>query len=450
MRAIKPSRSIVADGAYTLAIRLLNLFFSAALGILTARMLGPYGRGIYSLPMVNAALVTASYSGLTSATSYMLLRHANHRGVLLRSLGAAAVFISVGALCTTGLAALNRHLWAAVPAMISLPGTALLLVCYGYAIGTHRVRINSTLAAVNSLGLIGVMALAFTVLGRAPQSAIIAWVAATTVLGLGCLAWMLRDAPSPDASERESTPTFPATLAFAGRAGLVGLVSLLNYRADVYLVALFASPAALGIYTIAVSAAEALLTMTQVTSVVTQARVGSLPLPEAADFTARCVRHNVLVALVACGAIFAIAPIVIGIIYGSAFTGVVAPLRVLLFGVFALSLGAPISNYFTIRLGRPEVALALASISAAVCIALSIELIPRYGLVGAATASTVAYCIGQCSAFVYFSKTTQVHLLRLLVPRASDAAVYARFLHWGRTDQHRGETSNYGAANGLK
>src|SRR5690348_7675566 len=64
---------VMYDGLYTFAVRLLNIGMAAGLTVLTARMLGPSGRGTYALPGVEAALVASAFGGLSSATSYFLL-----------------------------------------------------------------------------------------------------------------------------------------------------------------------------------------------------------------------------------------------------------------------------------------------------------------------------------------------------------------------------------------
>jgi O-antigen/teichoic acid export membrane protein len=210
------------------------------------------------------------------------------------------------------------------------------------------------------------------------------------------------------------------------RSGLVGLVTLLNYRADVYLVAVLGTPTMLGMYTLAVSAAETLLTTTQVTAVVTAPHVGGLEERAAAALAARAVRHNVLVSGVCCVGLAILAPFAVQLLYGPAFTPVVPALRVLLIGVFALSLGSPMATYFTIRLGRPEVPLILASSSALICIVACVVLIPRIGLVGAALASTIAYIAGQSAAIAWFASVAGVGVGAMLVPRRSDLLAYIR------------------------
>jgi O-antigen/teichoic acid export membrane protein len=417
-------KRLVADGLYTFTLRIVNMAASAALGILTARVLGPHGRGIYALPMVDTALVSASYSGLSLATSYFMLRRNAGRGVVRVSLLAMILFIVVGAMASVVVAALTHNLWSCVPAMLALPGPAALTVVYGYAVGTHRVRINTSLALVSTVLMALFMVAAFAIAGGTPATSITAWVVSSDVLAVAILIWMFRDSRKL-AYEGVRLREY---VTYALRTGAVNVVALLNYRADVYIVAIFGGPTLLGMYTLAVAAAETLLTATQVTSVVTSPLVGSMDQEAAAELTARCVRHNVIVASVCCGALSIAAPFVVHLLYGAAFLPMVPALRVLLLGVFALSLGSPMSTFFTLRLGKPEVSLILASISATICIVVSVLLVPRMGLIGAAIGSTLAYILGQSAAIAYFGMISGISASRMLIPRFRDLVVYGEIL----------------------
>jgi O-antigen/teichoic acid export membrane protein len=422
-------RRLFRDGVYTFATRFLTMLLAAALGVLTARILGTHGRGLYAMPMVFAGLATAAFGGLSTATSYFLLRRDAGRAIARATLITASLFVLVGACAAAVLAVISHALWAVPAAIISLPGPAAVMVVTGYVMGTHRVRHGAVLgAAGTAVTLVTVLVIFFAYGQRNVTGAIAGWLIGTNLIGLAAIIWMvfdIRNLPAGELSPRAFT-------FYALRSGLVGLVSLLNYRSDVYLVAVLGTPAMLGMYTLAVSAAETLLGATQITAVVTAPHVGSMEDSAAASLAARAVRHNVLLAGVSCGALALVAPLGVYLLYGSAFMPVVPAMRILLIGVFALSLGSPMATYFTIRLGRPEVPLVLASSSALICIVTSILLIPRFGLVGAALASTVAYVAGQSAAIVWFASVARIDVRAMLVPRRSDLRSYLEVVRAGR------------------
>ncbi len=416
---------VMYDGLFTFLMRILNVGCAAGLGILTARLLGPAGKGFFALPGVEAGLVASAFTGLGSATSYFLLNRRPGKHVLVPAFACASLFVAVGALAVLPIAFFAGQRWAALPAIATLPAAAAINLASGYAIGIKRVRYSSGINVALTVITLVLMAVGLFAVARTPWVAIVAWVAANIAVAIAALGWMLWHARRLDGDDRLSVIEFGR---FALKVGAVNLVALLNYRGDLYIVALLTTPAQLGMYTVAVSAAESLLVPTQVAALVTSPHIGSLERKEAAQLTARCVRNNLLIALVVCGLLFAFASPVVGLLYGAAFLGVVPVLQLLLLGVLALSLGSPMSSYFTLRLGKPEVPLVLASCSAAICIATSCILVPRIGMMGAAIGSTAGYAVAQTAAIFYFGRIAKIGVRAMLVPTGEDFALYGTFL----------------------
>jgi O-antigen/teichoic acid export membrane protein len=148
---------------------------------------------------------------------------------------------------------------------------------------------------------------------------------------------------------------------------------------------------------------------------------------EAALITARCVRNNLLIAVITCGVLFVFARPIIALLYGGSFLPVVPAFDVLLVGVVVLSLGSPVSSYFTLKLGQPQVALWLSLGSAIICLGATAALVHRYGMLGAAFGSTLGYLIGQSAGLWYFCRVARLHPVMILVPTMQDLAVYAAF-----------------------
>lgn len=415
---------IMYDGLYTFVMRLANVACAAGLGIMTARLLGPAGKGLYALPSVEAGLLVSAFTGLSSATSYYLIHRNASRRVVPAMLTTAAAFVAVAALLLVPIAWVSHHLWSLLPAVLSLPASAAINLACGYTIGIKRVRYATTINVAVTVVTLIAMASGLLLVARAPGIAIAAWIAASTVVAIVALgAVIVHSRRLPEGDQ----VSIPECLRFSAKVGAGSLVSLLNYRADLYIVALLTSAAALGMYTVAVSAAESLLVPTQVAALVTSPHIGSLDAAQAANLTARCVRNNLLIAVLLCGVLFVFAGPLIALLYGGAFLPMVAAFRILLVGVVAISLSSPMAAYFTLKRGQPEVALVLAGISAAICISLSFLLVPSIGINGAAIASTAAYAVGQTAATYYFCRVTGMSGAALLLPRHADFATYADF-----------------------
>lgn len=414
------------DGLYTFVVRAAKIALTAALAILTARALGPAGRGIYALPGVEAALVGSAFGGLSSATTYFLLNRNPNKSLLRAIFLATFALVVAAAIAVVPLAYLAGQASAAIPAILVLPSFALLNLASGYALGVKRVRFSSTIAALQTFFTIAVMLAAFLLAARTPAVAIGAWVAGSTISGIVSLAYILMHGNSrlngPD------TIGIREYWQFCLKVTSVNVVTLLNYRADLYIVALFLPPAALGMYSIAVAGAESLLVPTQVAALVTSPHIGGMEVREAALLTARCVRHNLLISIVVCVPLFIFAEPVIRVLYGPKFVPLVPAFDILLIGVLVLSLSSPVSSFFTLKLGVPQVTLRLATLSALVCIATTIALVRDLGMAGAAIGSSAGYVVGQTLGLWYFAKRARIGARLMLLPTASDALVYWSFL----------------------
>ena len=109
--------------------------------------------------------------------------------------------------------------------------------------------------------------------------------------------------------------------------------------------------------------------------------------------------------------------------YTAEFLPAVLPALILLPGVILFGFGTLLGNIFT-GYARPQEITKSAAISCAVTIALDLFLIPRYGAIGAAAASTAAYAAGalwMLFSYLGFSKTPAAEML---VVRREDFQAY--------------------------
>lgn len=417
---------ILYDGLYTFLIQALNFVLAFAVGLLTARLLGPSGKGIYAFPIIQAGLVASMFGGLSSATSYYLLNENAGRQIVRPLSITAALFVAGGSLVVLVIAAISHAIWAAPAAIASLPAAATISAVSGYVTGIKRIRYVSSLSMALALTTLFLTAVGLFLIARSPFVAIAAWVISTTIIG--AIAWiaMLVHARTLNSGHPIDLRRY-TTLALKG--GTTALVSLLNYRADLYIVAIMLSTRDLGLYSVATSAPMALLFPAQVAATVTSPHIGGLDRRAAAQLAARCARHNMLISIVICGAVFMFAPAIIQTFYGGAFLPLAPSLRILLVGVVALSLAGPISSYYTLKLAKPEVPLVFAGISAAICIAGTIALIPSLGIAGAACASTAGYVVAVILGLFYFRRSTGIGFQPMLLPTMLDLRLYIDFLH---------------------
>lgn len=410
------SGSLLKDSAHTFGARILTMVVAAGLGIITARLLGPSQRGIYVVPMLYAGLAGAFLAGLSATTSYYMLSERRGAGILKPAAITGAVFIAGGAVAVAILSVTGRHAALMVPAMIALIPAAVISLAGGYCYGIYRVRYANYLSLLGTVVGLAVTPAGLLLFGRNASIAIVMWLSASwfTALVAAVFVWF-------DSHRRESAPVRVRDyFTYAVKIGSTNLLTILNFRVDMYVIAALASPAILGIYSLAVAGAEAVKIVTLVLSQSAAPRIGSLDTVESAHFTARCVRINFVIALVPCVLVFVAAPWLMGLLYGPAFAQGGTALRILTIGVFALAPGSLLSAFYTLRLGRPMVSFWNAAMSAAICLGLSVVLIPRYGMNGAAIASTAGYVAGALAIVLLFIWENAISPAAVMVLRRED------------------------------
>ncbi len=188
-------------------------------------------------------------------------------------------------------------------------------------------------------------------------------------------------APSP-ALARE-------VVSFGVRGGLSSLLNLLNLRLDVALLGALAGPVPLGTYAVASRFAELLRLLPLAMSFVLQPRFSRAERAAAAARARTLVpRAGLLTALLALP--LGLMAVLIPVIFGAPFRAAILPSQILLVGLAAEGMAA-VASAFLYGMGRPGLNSLATGAGLAVTVALDLLLIPRWGAVGAAVASTAAY-----------------------------------------------------------
>jgi O-antigen/teichoic acid export membrane protein len=217
------------------------------------------------------------------------------------------------------------------------------------------------------------------------------------------------------------------TWRFALPAHCGNVMAYLNYRADQLIIAAFLPPEQLGFYAIAVGLAERLWIITGSVANALLPHLTNLPQRDP-SLVALIARHVMLWSGAACLLVFALADVVVRLIYSPAFTESVGPLRWLLPGIFTSTIGKVLVAELLAR-ERVHFTVWMGGIAAPVNIAANLVLVPRMGILGASLASSISYSLLSFMMIWYYLRETGVSWTAL-VPRPSDLAFYAAL--WSR------------------
>lgn len=289
-----------------------------------------------------------------------------------------------------------------------------------------NVLVNGTFAALGTL-TVGT-AVITNLCGQALTSLVLFWYAARRLSGFG----------RPDLALARRSLAF-GLRSHAGRIMLLG-----NYRLDQWLLGAISGSRQLGLYSIAVSWAEVLFYLPTALAAVQRPDLVRAARENASRHAAAVFRAAViLTALLAAGLIVA-APILCVTVFGEEFRGSIDDLRVLALGAFGVVALKQLGNALTAQ-RRPTLASIAIGVGFISTVALDLLLIPRYGGLGAALASTLSYLAGGLAVVVIFSRALRISPLAL-VPRMADVAGLLRILRdlarralppWIRSDAAR-------------
>ncbi|TDX08446.1 lipopolysaccharide biosynthesis protein [Kribbella sp. VKM Ac-2566] len=179
-----------------------------------------------------------------------------------------------------------------------------------------------------------------------------------------------------------------ASYGLRGQVG--GLITLLNLRLDVAILGAMAGPAVLGGYAVASKYAELLRLPGTALTWVFYPRLAKIDQAEAARVARRMVGPALIGIAAAAIPVALLASPVLRILYGASFGPAVTPARVLVAGMVLAGASGVASAYLYGR-GTPGLNSLVLGVGLAITVVLDISLIPRFGALGAAVASTAAY-----------------------------------------------------------
>ena len=425
--------TLVGAAAATFATNAGTVTFSLLNVLILARALGPTGRGevafVIAVWVLTAGIATL---GFEEANGNLGGRHPERRASLATNSVLAAMVLGVlGALIvgllvtlvprTRGEVDLGLLLFALAALPSGLLGQNLkYLLQSDYRFGVTNLAwfASPAVTAVSN----GVLALsgALTV-ERVVLIFVVTNVLATLILvvsvgrhfGYG----------RPDAAlARES-------LSFGLKTHLSKFMELGAYRGDQWLLGALVGPYELGLYSIAVSLAEALFYVSGVIVLVQRPHLVRALSEQAAEFAARIFRRAVVLSTAVGAALFIAAPTLCVLLFGKAFRGSGDDLRFLALGALGV-LALDLFSGVVIAQRRPLMASAGTAVALLVTVILNIILVPELGGGGTALAKSAAFTAGGATMVVIFLRIFHADR-RALVPRLDDVAWYWRKLREG-------------------
>lgn len=406
--------SVSRGSLVNLAARLLAVALGLLITLYTAR-LGTAQQGSFALFVAVESVLLAATSGFGVAIARRISHHGEQPAALIGA--SVAACIALGLVAAAALAALSawggeayRWLWLlalAAPLMFVPPNL------YGLWLGRGRMMALARLTVAPPALTLAALALAWFAAGIHALAAVLAaWAGARLVVALGTLVAARRGGwlGAPERSALQGQWRFVAVI------GATNLVSLLNYKVDIFLVERFLGLSATGVYSIAVMVAELLWLVSSSVTTAAYARIGTPDAAAAVRVTLRAVHASVLLLLALSPLLWLAGALLVPALLGPAYAEALPALAVLLPGVALFGAASGLSAWFTNHAGRPAVPAMLAGGSLLANVLISLWLIPRLGALGAALATTLSYSGAVLVGAGWFVRASGTPVRALLQP----------------------------------
>jgi O-antigen/teichoic acid export membrane protein len=427
----RPQRHFVRDSLQVLGGQGVMMAIGLLNGIITARWLGPSGRGTFQLlTLLPIMLSNFVKLGIPQASVfYMRRRGASASDVASNSIWFAVVMGGAAvAVCWVWRDWLLANFLKQAPPELLLPSLLLipfvLLQFYllGVAQAEERFReYNVRQVAPNFLSLVG-LTITLVLLRLGLVGAVLVQVAIQVFMTLWMTWRVHREAPLHLGWNGELAR---GMLSFGGKSYVQTLAATLHLRLDQFLCAYFLTPADVGLYAIAVNFSNLLLKIPDATGTVMFPRLAGSSERDAHMATTRVCRHTLFVLALGVLAFAIGGPIAIPLLYGHRFDGAVRPLLILLPGLLMAALYQLLTRNFTSR-GKQEVNIAAAVLALGLNVGLNLVLIPRWGIAGAALAHGLSYGAAALLLLIAFLRDSGHSLAETLLVRPAEIGQMAR------------------------
>jgi O-antigen/teichoic acid export membrane protein len=415
-----------------LVAKLLIVSLGLGITVLVARQ-GPKVQGAFALFVaVESALLTL-FSGLGLWLARQMSRQqagrAGHALPMLRSALRAA--LGLGLLASIVLLGVSwwadqmpyAQLWLlalAAPFLLLVPTATGLWLGQGRMWPLNAAQVAAPASVLSGLGV----AWWFSQGAERPMSTVLvvllAWVSGKSLVAVMTALYALGDAGKRDDAlvieSDQPSAVWWDDWRFVATIGVTNVISLLNYRASLFLVERFHGLSAVGTYSVAVTVAELLWLLSQSVTVSAYSRIGNPDVRVASSMTVQAVRINVLATVIAAPILLALASWALPWVMGAAYADSVMPLAALLPGVAAYAAASSLSAFYTNHLGRPHLSGGIAGLSLAVSFGLGWLLVPQFGALGAGISSSTGYIVAIVGAYAVFLRHAGLPVRALWTP----------------------------------
>lgn len=443
------NKSFAVDTSHSLGTNVLSIGVGVVSSIFIARLLGPQHKGNYDLIIATSGLLNVMLGfSLASGISFIVASGKTNLRKLSWCLGMTVFIQVVTAYAILGLGGKLGVAAILLPSGLDGPVVGATVLLFGFQIfrsywrsmliGMQKIIFVNRCdlsARIISLAIIMCISVGSALL-RQPVPAMVIVLVSVFAAGLGSVFYFRR--LSDILKNSAGSSRYSSVVKYSLPSYIANTAQFLSYRADIFLVNWFWDTSAVGLYVLAVNIAElvwllpgaaATALFPKVAATQTESRK-NVELASAACRFALWLSVGVAVVLGIC------AYPAIPIVYGEPFRESRTPFLLLLPGVIGFSVVTVLAAYIA-GMGKPQTNMLVSLLAAFITITGDLLLIPRYGIAGAALASSISYLLSAVMTAVIFIGMTKVRLRSIIALNSNDIKLARGWIRYDAVKQAR-------------
>ncbi len=425
-------RKFANDVLLTFSVQIFNFSLAILSNIITARTLGPFGKGSYSLiVLVSMLLVTVSGLGIGLANTYFV---GNKKHAVKDIASNSIIFAFISGIIIAAIFIVYYYLTkpsyladvdarCLVIALFAMPFFLAYTYLQCILLGVKRIKHYNAVTLTQPASFLVLLVILLITHKANLQYTVIAWV--ISVLGTTIISFILLRRVTGFGGFKWRV--FKDSVAYGVKGHIGNILGQFHYRLIMFLVGYYLGNTFVGYYSVAVSLAETLWFFPGAVGTILFASTTGLSKEEANQKTPKICRTCIFITAITALILLALSKYIINILFGKEYIYALGPFTILLFGVLVFTLSKVLANELNGR-GRPIIGTIAAAIALTTNIIFGILLIPRYGMTGAALASTVSYSIDGIVVLIAFTIISKVSVFDTLIIKRSDICSIINFV----------------------
>lgn len=396
-------------------------------------MLGPAGRGsLFAGVQTSGLAVTFGALSIGEGLIYSLGKRKTDRSevfgtilLLCGTLSLILVALLYPLLVLLGDLVFDEALGRLIPVLIGLvPAMVIEYVGLSALKGLKEFTVSNKLSIYSKLAILISLASGFFTFGASIEVALYCYLASMTLTSMALLAVIYFVCGKKIKSNFRALPEIAA---FGAKVHLGTALNEAEYRLDIYILLLFLNSSAVGLYTVATVMGQILWYVSNSINTVLYPYVVSSSESSREEFSLRIIKTSFLCNLIILTSLLIFGSYFIELLYGEEFSYSYAVFVMLAPGLLFDTLSRGIFSWLK-GVGQPLAQTKISVLTLGMNLALNLLLIPKFGLIGAAAASTLTYTIKAMISGYVFCKISKVEFRSIWALTDEDVKPFASLI----------------------